>query len=170
VIGSRSSTNLVDKLLNKGEAVPTKVLVATDGSAAAWAAVEAGVELAAAEKASVILVHASPQIAEALFEASPYDQASNDMVMGADEALREGAELAQEKGVAFELQVIGEHGAKEVADAIVGIAAGEGADMIVVGSRGHGAAAAAVFGSVSLEVVRHAQVPVTVVHAHERPA
>jgi nucleotide-binding universal stress UspA family protein len=145
-------------------------LIATDGSAAAGAAVEAGIELAAAEKADVIFVHASPEIAEALFKANPDSRPSNETVMAADDALRHAGRLAEERGVAFEMEVTGEHGARDVADAIIGTASGKGADMIVVGSRGHGAARTAVFGSVSLEVVRHAQVPVTVVHAHERPA
>jgi nucleotide-binding universal stress UspA family protein len=149
--------------------LPKRILIATDGSAPALAAVEAGIELAAAEKADVILVHASPEIAEAVFKVTRYGEATNEMVMAADDALRHAAGLAEEKGVAFELEVIGEHGAKDVADAIVGTAAGRGADMIVVGSRGHGAATSAAFGSVSLEIVRHAQIPVTVVHAHESP-
>lgn len=149
--------------------MPKRILIATDGSAPAWAAVEAGLELAAAENAGVILVHASPAIAEALFKASPDEPAGNETVMAADESLRQAARLAEDKGVAFELEVIGEHGAKEIADAIVGTAAGKGADMIVVGSRGHSAAMSTVFGSVSLEIVRHAQVPVTVVHAHRSP-
>jgi hypothetical protein len=71
---------------------------------------------------------------------------------------------SQEKGVAFELEVAGQQEAEAVADVIVGIAAGRKADMIVVGSRGHGAVAGAVLGSVSRGVVAHATAPVLVVH------
>ena len=86
--------------------------------------------------------------------------------MEADEVLREATELAKEKGVGCELDLIGEEGADAIADAIVGIAAGREADLIVVGSRGHGAVASTVLGSVSRGVVAHAKVPVLVVHAH----
>ena len=39
------------------------------------------------------------------------------------------------------------------------------ADLVVVGSRGHGTLAGAVLGSVSHSLLRHSSVPVTVVHA-----
>ncbi|GAA3626563.1 universal stress protein [Microlunatus ginsengisoli] len=43
------------------------------------------------------------------------------------------------------------------------IEAAEGADLLVVGSRGHGAFAGMLLGSVSLHAVTHARCPVTVV-------
>jgi nucleotide-binding universal stress UspA family protein len=43
------------------------------------------------------------------------------------------------------------------------IDAAEGADLLVVGSRGHGAFAGMLLGSVSLHVTTHAPCPVTVV-------
>jgi len=50
-------------------------------------------------------------------------------------------------------------------ESIVDAALAEGADMIVVGSRGHGAVGRFLIGSVSDHVVRHAQCPVMVVRA-----
>ncbi len=45
-----------------------------------------------------------------------------------------------------------------------------GVDMIVVGNHGAGGAAGRLLGSVSQKVVRHSQVPVVVVHDHDRTA
>lgn len=42
--------------------------------------------------------------------------------------------------------------------------ASEGADLLVVGSRGHGKLLGALLGSVSDHVVRHSRVPVAIVH------
>ena len=50
-----------------------------------------------------------------------------------------------------------------VADGILGVADALRADVIVVGSRGRGAVASAVLGSVSTEVLHRASVPVLVV-------
>ncbi len=47
--------------------------------------------------------------------------------------------------------------------AIVHLSEGMGADLIVMGSRGHGGVRRALMGSVSDSVVRHAHCPVTVV-------
>jgi nucleotide-binding universal stress UspA family protein len=44
------------------------------------------------------------------------------------------------------------------------LSAAEGADLLVVGSRGRGAFASAMLGSVSMQCVLHAHCPVTVVH------
>ncbi len=53
--------------------------------------------------------------------------------------------------------------------AAVLLAACEGADLVVVGNHGAGTAVSRLLGSVSQKVVRHAQVPVVVVHDHDLP-
>jgi nucleotide-binding universal stress UspA family protein len=49
------------------------------------------------------------------------------------------------------------------------VALSAGADLLVVGSRGHGGFASVMVGSVSLQAVLHARCPVTVVHAPAAP-
>ena len=51
-----------------------------------------------------------------------------------------------------------------VADGILGVAAKQKADLIVMGSRGSGAIKGTLLGSVSMKVLAGAQVPVTIVH------
>ena len=47
--------------------------------------------------------------------------------------------------------------------------ASEGADMLVVGSRGHGGFAGLLLGSVSASVAEHASCPVLIVHGDQEP-
>ncbi len=141
------------------------MLIATDGSPAAGHALDVGLELAVATSAEVTVIHASPELAQQLFDESPAEQPSTERVKAVDPVLREAASRAEAVGLTPEVEVIGERGTSDVAGAIVGVAEGMGADMIVVGSRGHGAVTSTILGSVSHGVLQHAKVPVLVVHA-----
>jgi nucleotide-binding universal stress UspA family protein len=73
--------------------------------------------------------------------------------------------------------VIGEHPGLEVAPEVLEghpatrlIEASEGADLLVVGSRGHGAFTGMLLGSVSEHCVSHASCPVVVVRHSPHPA
>ena len=145
--------------------VPGPILVATDGSPPAQAAVDVGVELAAARGARVTFLHADPDLARRLYEQDADASADRDRLISADTVLAEAVGRADKQGVESALELIGEHGADDVAAAIVGIAEGLEADMIVVGSRGRGAIAELVLGSVSHSVLRQSPLPVLVIHA-----
>ena len=72
-------------------------------------------------------------------------------------------------------QVAGDGGPVTVEQRVVGgepaqvlLAAAKGADLLVVGSRGHGAVIGALLGSVSQYCVHHAPCPVVVVRSEDR--
>ena len=75
------------------------------------------------------------------------------------QALAEARKYLEEKGITG--QYITGHG--NPADVIVAEAEDSGADLIIVGTRGHNAARRVVLGSVSTNVVHHATVDVLVV-------
>lgn len=124
-------------------------------------AAELGLELAADEDARAIVVHVVPSI-DAIpvggFGFSP--GAVTHEVTAADRApLEEALALAGEKGVEAEAHLL--RGA--TVSQLVGCADDCDADLIVLGSRGHGALTAGLLGSVSLGVLRHTTRPVLVV-------
>jgi nucleotide-binding universal stress UspA family protein len=138
------------------------ILIATDGSPSAREAVEFGLELAAEQSAGVTLVTVVPE-ADVVpvggfglgFAASVPHEVSEDEQRSLDEA----HELAEQAGVtAYQRLLQG-----DPADEIVAYADVIDADLIVVGSRGHGAIAGTLLGSVSRGVLREARRPVLVV-------
>ena len=136
------------------------IVIATDGSAPSRQAVEVGLDLAAENEADVLIVHVAPLLdvhpwsGVGVTSAFPHD------LTDADRApLIEAERLATDRGIAVETRLL--HG--EPIDEIVAFADSEDADMIVVGSRGHGAVASALLGSVSLGVMHESRRPVLVV-------
>jgi nucleotide-binding universal stress UspA family protein len=141
------------------------LLVATDGSPAATAAVTRALELAVAMRARVRFVHASSPVAEELFDRYPNDGPTQDQIIARDPILADAAERAADKGVESEVELISASSDASLAAAIAGIASGIEATMIVTGSRGRGTVAGAVLGSVSHNLISEAAVPVLIVHA-----
>jgi nucleotide-binding universal stress UspA family protein len=88
---------------------------------------------------------------------------AQDMATVLDDAVRAVFGEQQPAGLKLELQV------REGGAAKVLLGAGEGAVMLVVGSRGHGGFAGLLLGSVSANVAEHASCPVFIVHGDQAP-
>jgi nucleotide-binding universal stress UspA family protein len=138
-----------------------KIVIATDGSESAQQALEFGLDLAAEQGATPFLVHVAPAVdvvPSAGFavpaQTVPHEPEHQDRV-----ALREAAEIAAKKGVTAKTELL----VGFPADEIVAFADNIDADLIVVGSRGHGAIASALLGSVSRAVLHNSRRPVLVV-------
>jgi nucleotide-binding universal stress UspA family protein len=84
---------------------------------------------------------------------------TTDMHMAAEALLEKATAGLAAEGVEIECRAV-EGGAPEVL-----IAAADEADLLVVGSRGHGGFAGLLLGSVSQQCAHHARCPVVIVHA-----
>jgi nucleotide-binding universal stress UspA family protein len=136
------------------------IVIATDGSEAARDAVVFGLGLAVDQNADVALVHVVarfdivPTIAFGLPAAQPHPIAAKERLV-----LEEASAVAAERGIAARTKLL----EGDVVDEIVAYADVVDADLIVLGSRGHGSLASAALGSVSQGVLHEARRPVLVV-------
>ena len=138
-----------------------RILIATDGSEPSTEALEFGLQLAADEDATAIVVHVVPALDTVpvggfgisagglVHEVTDEDQG----------LLAEAVELAKPRGVQVETETLR---GPTVAE-IVAYADARDVDLIVIGSRGHGALTTTLLGSVSLGVLRHTTRPVLIV-------
>jgi nucleotide-binding universal stress UspA family protein len=136
------------------------ILIATDGSPSAREAIEFGLELAADQDSTVTFVTVAPASDVVPMGGFGFTGSVPHEVSEREEApLDEAHELAEQAGVtAYQRLLQG-----DPADEIVAFADVIDADLIVVGSRGHGAIASALLGSVSRGVLHEARRPVLVV-------
>ena len=136
------------------------IVIATDGSEAARDAVSFGAGLAIDQQAEVALVHVVPRfdivptIAFGAPAAQPHPVAAKER-----RVLEEASEVAAARGVVARTKLL----EGDVVDEIVAYADVVDADLIVLGSRGHGTLASAALGSVSQGVLHEAHRPVLVV-------
>ena len=145
-----------------------KILIATDGSPSAIEAVAFGLQLALEQGAEDGL-RARGAVVRRRTRAVPRDErpAAAHAHRRRRRSLEEAADLAQQSGVRATTALL----AGDPVDEIVAHADSIDADVIVVGSRGHGAVAGALLGSVSRGVLHEARRPVLVVReAAARPA
>jgi nucleotide-binding universal stress UspA family protein len=127
----------------------SRILVGVDGSDASRRALAWAASLARAIDAEVIAIHAAGLL---------------DHLAGADLATRFETEWCAE------LDAAPVRSRRLIVDgppplAMLRVAGDEAVDLIVVGTRGMGDAAAQILGSTSRHLVEHATVPVTVLHA-----
>jgi adenylylsulfate kinase len=139
-----------------------KILLATDGSPDAAAALRYARDLAWRDEAMVVLVHAFEPVPRYLGD--PWEErVTVRHIAGAREVASGAAQALQEAGVDVIVEVL----EGPPADAILKVADVRACDLIVMGSRGHGALASLLLGSVSHRVLAHARIPVMVVRAIE---
>ena len=139
-----------------------RILVTTDGSPSSTEAVAFGVELASEHEAELIFVHVVPTLdvvpatGFGIGGAFPHEPSEHDHVL-----LEEAAAVASEHGVISTTAML----RGDTVDEIVAYADSHDVDLIVVGSRGHGAIVGALLGSVSRGVLGESKRPVLIVRA-----
>lgn len=141
-----------------------RIVVGIDGSPASKAALEWALDEARLRGATLEIVHAwqYPVMAMSPFGAAPVP------VISAED-LEQAAEGVARDTVA---EVVGNQDVVQVRTAVTSghpaavlLAASKGADLLVVGSRGHGGFTGMLLGSVSNHLVHHATCPVVIIRA-----
>jgi nucleotide-binding universal stress UspA family protein len=137
-----------------------KILIATDGSPAATDALTFGLELATGDDAEAVIVHVVPAVdvvpafaGYGLVGAQEHELTAYDTTI-----LEDAASLAARLDVPAETKLL----RGDTVEEIVACADSDDVDLVVVGSRGHGAVGSALLGSVSLGVLHNARRPVLV--------
>lgn len=160
-VGTRRRTIGAYENTSGEEAVMNRILVATDGSQSSAQAVAFGIELAREQDAELIFVHVVPAVDVAPLMGFPMVAAVPHHANGFDRApLEKALVYAAEHGTPAESELL----TGDTVDEIVAYADSQDVDLIVVGSRGRGAIATALLGSVSREILHEARRPVLVVH------
>jgi nucleotide-binding universal stress UspA family protein len=136
------------------------ILVATDTSAASREAVNFALELAEEHDSKVYFVHVVPELyvvptnGFGMVGALPRDVTDEDR-----RSLEDAEALAEDRGVWARTAVL----RGDVVDEIVAYSDNLAADLVVVGSRGHGTLTSALLGSVSRGLLSESRRPVMVV-------
>jgi len=154
-------------LSGHGKGDDAMILVSYDGSADAQTAIDHAAQLTPGGEATVLTVWepalADPMglgegLAGAYIDDAETDAASQQTVLA---RATDGAQRASAAGLVAEGRIAGQHGG--IARAILAVAADVDADLIVLGTRGMGGMKSFLLGSVSHEVVQHADRAVLVV-------
>ena len=134
-----------------------EILVATDGSESSGDAVGQAIELARSSGASLTVVYVRHAPLPVLGQPF-YQRSLSGELRAANETVASAAALARQAGVETETEVLG----GDPPDRILELARLRDVDLIVVGSRGLGPIAGTLLGSVSREVLHHADRPVLI--------
>ena len=131
------------------------ILVAIDGSASAWEALNHGIELARAGNAKLTLVTVAPAVSGYVMLAGVSSEKTRaELDRWAADLLSEALEQVPEDVIAHTLQKAGEAGPEIVKELERGTY-----DLIILGSRGRGRAQEGLLGSVTAYVHHHSRVP-----------
>jgi nucleotide-binding universal stress UspA family protein len=139
-----------------------RILLATDGSAHAQEALAYAQELALRDQARVIVVHAFDPVPSYLGDPWVNRVMARHVSVG-EQVADDAAQALRGAGVDVIVEVL----EGPPAEAILKVAQVRDCDLIVMGSRGHGALTRLILGSVSHRVLVHAHVPVMIVRAKE---
>ncbi len=137
-----------------------RIVVPTDFSATAQTAVDLGAEIAAYYNATLDLVNAVDATVYA-YAGYPFASLSKELVASAEDALNRVKLPKSAEKLKVSRYILSGHPASE----IVEHAKRHNADMIVVGTHGHGAVARYILGSVADRVLHEASCPVLVTKA-----
>ena len=140
-----------------------RIVHPTDFSPASGAAFSKAVALAKENKATLVIVHVLPtlpMVADAYMAASAYEEMLRGHRRQAEKSMDRVARRARAAGVRVTSHVV-DFGA--ISDAIVRFAKRQRADLIVIGTHGHGVLAKILLGSVAERVISHASAPVMTV-------
>jgi nucleotide-binding universal stress UspA family protein len=163
-VGAAAGRRRVEAGQRAMEAVTMRVLVGTDGSSSAGLAVDLAAGLAWPDGSTIHIVHAI-DLGPALF-AGPWPTVALTQIDDIERRLegyaREELDVARERSTKPGVQVRTTILRGRAATAIVEAAGADRADLIIVGSRGHGAIESMLLGSVSEEVVDQAAVSVLI--------
>lgn len=140
-----------------------KVLVPTDGSKYAEAALAIAIDLVKVKGGDLCLISVVPAIEEfeLEFSAGNREAISREFAARAEKVVEKGVAAAAAAGV--KVTCSSETSATSVADAIVDYAEKQAIDLIVMGTRGLSPSSRFRMGSVASKVVRHAPCSVYVV-------
>ena len=140
-----------------------RILIAIDGSEAAREALRTGLSLAREAGAVATLVYVRHRPLPVLGDPF-YQRSLSQELLRSRVAMADAETLAATMGVAVEPEIL----EGQPARCVLELAAARRAGLIVVGSRGRGAIAGALLGSVSTEIVHKANRPVLVAKRRAR--
>ncbi|MEG2878304.1 MAG: universal stress protein [Comamonas sp.] len=143
-----------------------RIMIAVDGSEPSLDAVRHGVKLVRQGlHASLVLAHVQQEATFFELATQDPDLIARASVAAGRHLMEAAVALVEAAGVSYETEV----GLGEPAPTLVDMAERNGCDMIIIGAWGQGGVRRALIGSVSREVARLSNVPVTIVK-HPDPA
>ena len=139
--------------------LPTKIVVAIDGSAPSLNALSYALKLASVSKASILLLHVLLLPSET--ESETLEALRKDMTAKSMDLLSKAVSMAKSNNVSIEKRTV--ETSRSVSMAIVDLSAKEKADLIVLGTQGVSGYGKMMLGSTAAGVVSFANCPVLAV-------